>query len=365
MEFRIDRQRFLQALSLAQTVVERRPSMPILSHVRLDAEEGQLVCTSTDTMLSLVQRTDAEVGEPGTVVLGAKHLYDLVRTFADGPVDVRSLDNGWARITSGSSEVKLMGLLPEDFPEVPVADKASLVAVPAHELSALVAGTLFSVSTDDARPNLNAGLLESDGRTMTMVTTDGHRLARYRRKIKGPKFPQGILIPRKGLLEMRRVLEPLEGDVEIGVRKDHLFLRTPAWTLTIRLTNARFPAYEAVIPKAHTRRIVADRDLLLGALRQAAVLAPQQNATVRLHVEGDALEITADNPELGQSRRVIDVEFSGDPLTAGFNANYLIDALEAADTEQVALELTGELDPCVVRPIDGPDYLAVVMPMRL
>ncbi len=365
MEFQIDQARFLQTLSLAQTVAERRPSMPILSHVRLDAEDGQLVCTSTDTMLSLVQRTPAEVRAKGSLVLGAKHLVDLVRTFGNVPVTVRSLDNGWAELTAGPSEVKLMGLLPDDFPEIPTPGKASLASVPAHELSALVAGTLYAVSTDEARPNLNAGLLESDGRTLTMVTTDGHRLALYRRKAKGPKLDEGILIPRKGLMELRRVLDGTEGDVEIGVRKEYLFVRTEPWTLAIRLTNARFPAYEAVIPKAHTRKIVVDRARLVGALRQAAVLAPEQNAMVKLHAEGDELAIATDNPELGTSRQTLEVAFTGDPLTAGFNAHYLMDAIEAVDTDEVALELTGELDPCVVRPVDGPDYLAVVMPMRL
>jgi len=365
MEFTIEQPRFLQMLSLAQTVVERRPSMPILSHVRFDATADTLVCTSTDNQLSLTQRESATVGGEGTVVLGAKHLHDLVRTFESDTVTVRSLDNGWARITAGPSEVKLMGLLPDDFPEIPSAGDAKLVEVPAHELSALVNGTLFSVSSDEARANLNAGLLESDGRTMTMVTTDGHRLSRYRRKCSGPKLAEGILIPRKGLIEMRRVLDARDGTVEMGVRGDHLFLHTPAWTLAIRLTNARFPSYEAVIPKAHTRRLEVDRARLAGALRQAAVLAPQQTATVRLDIEGDTLEITADNPEVGLSRQKLEVSFTGDPLTAGFNAHYLLDALEAVETERVQIEFTGELDPCVVRPVDGPDFLAVVMPMRL
>ncbi len=366
MEFQIDQAAFLNMLSLAQTVAERRSSMPVLSHVRLDArDDGTVSCSATDMILALTHTAQADVQQAGGLVLAAKTLHDMVRTLPAGPVQVQALDNHWAKITSGRSEFKLTGMAPADFPELPSDQGLDATAVSAATLLDMIARTAFSISTDEMRTNLNGALFESDGKQITMVSTDGHRLTKFTVALAGPALERSIVIPRKGILELRKVLDMAEDDVELGVQGSHLFARTAQTTLAVKLNDVAFPPYDRVIPRAYQRRVVAEREPLLGALNQAAVMAPEKTSTVRVQVAPGTLELAADNPELGQAHQQIEVEYDGEELTAGFNARYLIDVLKAIHTPKVALEFQGELDPCVIRPEGGPDYLGVVMPMRI
>ncbi len=366
MEFQIDQAVFLDMLNLAQTVAERRSSMPVLSHVLLDAQDGGNVsCSATDMILALTRRADADVRQAGGLVLAAKTLCDMVRTLPPGPVHVQALDNHWAKITSGRSEFKLTGMAPADFPELPEAGDLQGTTMSAAALADMIARTAFAISTDEMRTNLNGALFESDGSTVTMVATDGHRLTKFTAPMAGPTLERSIVIPRKGILELRRVLDASDDEIELGVQGSHLFARTPALTLAIKLNDVAFPPHDRVIPRAYQRRVVAEREPLLSALNQAAVMAPEKTSTVRLHIEPGSLELAADNPVLGQAHQQLEIEYDGDPLTAGFNARYLIDMLRVIQTDKVALEFQGELDPCVIRPEGGPDYLGVVMPMRI
>jgi DNA polymerase-3 subunit beta len=258
-----------------------------------------------------------------------------------------------------------MGLPENDFPELPSSKGVKFVQVPGQALADLIQRTHFSVSTDEARVNLNGVLMESDGKTATMVSTDGHRLTKYTRPLPGPKLGKGIMIPRKGMLEIRRVLDRADDEVGFGATDQHLFIEAGNVTLAVKLSNVAFPPYKQVIPAAHQRRVSADREALLAALRQAEVMAPEKTATVRFQLEEGKLEFTADNPDLGVAHQELEVDYTGEPLVAGFNARYLIDVLDAMGSQNVFLEFQGELDPCVLRPVDGPDYLGVVMPMRI
>lgn len=370
MEFEIDQTRFLSALSLAQTVADKRSTMPVLANVLLRATgEGQVICCSTDMMISLTETIPTEVKTPGSLTVGVRHLHGVVRTLSTGPLRVRGLDNHWVQILAGRSEFKLMGMPQTDFPELPEPTKGKkafkFVEVPTHVLSDLIQKTQFSVSTDDARVNLAGVLFECDGEMGTMVSTDGHRLTKFSRPFPGPVLEKGIIIPRKGMLELKRVLDRSGGEVEIAVGDQHLFLRSESLLLSVKLNHVTFPPYRAVIPTSHSRSARLGRDELLSALRRAEVMAPEKTATVRMQLADHKLELTADNPDLGVAHQELALEYSADPLTAGFNARYLIEVLEAIDTDEVRLEFQGELDPCVVKPVDGPDFLGVVMPMRI
>jgi DNA polymerase-3 subunit beta len=372
MELEIDQGRFLAALSLAQTVADKRSTMPVLANVLLRAtSDGHLVCAATDMMISLVESVPATVKSTGSATVGVRHLHGVVRTLPAGTLRLRGLDNHWVQIVSGKSEFKLMGMPETDFPELPdpAGGKSKkgpqFVEVPAHALADLIHKTQFSVSTDEARINLAGVLLECDGTTGTMVSTDGHRLTKYSTRFAGPKLDKGIIIPRKGMLELRKVLERVTGEIGVAVGDQHLFLRAAELSMSIKLNNVTFPPYKAVIPTAHQRRVTLPREELLAALRRAEVMAPEKTATVRLQLSPGRLELTADNPDLGVAHQELAVDYDGEPLVAGFNARYLIEILEVLDGDEVGLEFQGELDPCVVRPVDGPDLLGVVMPMRI
>ena len=222
---------------------------------------------------------------------------------SSGSLKLKGLDNHWVQIISGRSEFKLMGMPESDFPELPDAGRGkkalAFTEVPAHLLSDLLVKTQFSVSTDEARVNLNGVLFECDGATATTVSTDGHRLTRYTCRFPGPKLDKGIIIPRKGMLEIRRLLDRVQGDVALGIGEQHLFVKAEELAMSVKLNNVQFPPYKAVIPTNHQRRVLVSREELLSALRRAEVMAPEKTATVRLQLAKGKLELTADNPDLG------------------------------------------------------------------
>lgn len=367
MEFEIDQSRFLSALGLAQTVADKRSNnMPILANVLLRAtKDNKLVCSATDMMISVTETMPVEVKTPGALTLGVRYLHNVVRTLPAKPLRIKGLDNHWAQLSVGRSEFKLMGQAPGDFPELPDTKGVKFTRLPGHTFADLIQKTQFSVSTDEARVNLNGVLFESNGDIGTMVSTDGHRLTKLSLPLTGPKLERGIIIPRKGMLEIKRVLDRVQGEVGLAVDGQHLYLQADELVLSVKLNNVVFPPYEQVIPREYKRRVTALRDEMIDVLRRAEVMAPEKTATVRLELEKDSLKLTADNPDLGVAHQEIEIEYSGDPLVAGFNARYLIEVLEAMDTKQVHLDFQGELDPCVLRPVEGPDYLGVVMPMRI
>jgi DNA polymerase III subunit beta len=367
MEFEIDQSRFLSALGLAQTVADKRSNnMPILANVLLrTTKDNKLVCSATDMMISVTETIPVEVKTPGSLTLGVRYLHNVVRTLPAKPLRIKGLENHWAQLSVGRSEFKLMGQAPGDFPELPDTRGIHFTKVPGHVLADLIQKTQFSVSTDEARVNLNGVLFESSGELGTMVSTDGHRLTKLSLPLVGPKLERGIIIPRKGMLEIKRVLDRMQGEVGLAVDGQHLYLQAEELVLSVKLNNVVFPPYEQVIPREYKRRVTAQRDEMIDVLKRAEVMAPEKTATVRLELEKDSLKLTADNPDLGVAIQEIEIKYQGDPLVAGFNARYLIEVLEAMDTKLVHLDFQGELDPCVLRPFEGADYLGVVMPMRI
>jgi len=366
MEFEIDQARFVSALALAQTVADKRSTMPVLANVLLRAtSDGHVVCAATDMMLAVTESVPATVHTPGSLTLAVRHLHDVIRSLPDGTLRLKRLDNHWAELRAPHAEFKLMGMAETDFPELPDPKGLELVPVAGHVLSDLIAKTQFSVSTDEARVNLSGVLFESAGTTATMVSTDGHRLTKFTAPFTGPALTRPVVIPRKGMLEMRRVLDRVEGTIELAVSDQHLFLRASELTLSVKLNNVTFPPYKQVIPKDYTRLVLAERQPLLSALATVAIMAPEKTSTVRIELQPSTLQLTADDPDRGFAHVALPVEYDGEGLKAGFNARYLRDVLEAMTSERVRLEFLGELDPCVLRPDADSDYLGVVMPMRI
>jgi len=370
MEFHVPQTEFSAALALANAVADRRVTgQPILGNVLITArKDNNVEIAATDMTISIAEVVVAEVVKVGALTIGARYLHDVVKTLPKGkPLNVKAMDNLWARLSIGRSEFKLMGQAPADFPALPSPKKSIKVAmVPVDALAELVDKTVFSVSTDETRVNLNGVLFESNGELGTMVSTDGHRLTKLSLPLAGPKLERGIIIPRKGMLEIKRILDRLGGG-QVGVTVDgqHIFLQTDTMTLSVKLNNVVFPPYEQVIPKKYDRRVTADRAELVDMLTRAEVMAPGKTATVRVQLAPGSMQVTADNPDLGVAHQEIEVEYQGDPLVAGFNARYMLDILGGCESQRVTLDFQGELDPCVIRPVEGSDYLGVVMPMRI
>lgn len=377
MDISISQPALLAALNVAQSVADKRSNtQPILANVLLRATKGgKLIVSATDLHIGITEEVACEsVAKAGTITLGARYLHSVIKTLpATATLNLVAMENHWLAVRYGKrSEFKMMGQPATDYPELATLPKGQAVSrVDAAALADLIDKTAFSVSDDEARVNLNGALLESDGKTATMVSTDGHRLTKLSLAIDGtPTLPRGVIIPRKGLQEIKRILDRIKGQVGIAVDGQHFYLQTDTGlTLSVKLNNVVFPPYAQVIPKTDiggaTRRVTADRVELLDVLRRAEVMAPEKTATVRVTLGAGTLQLTADNPDLGVAHQEIEVEYTGAALVAGFNAHYMIEVMEAIECPRVFLDFTGELDPCVIRPAEGQDYLGVVMPMRI
>ena len=379
MDVTIDHARLLAAVSAAASIAEKRSvaGSTSINGVLLDATRKGITVTATDMLLTsselLGVRVDTEVTTEGGALVSARHLLDVVKTMPSGAIRLRSLENHWIEITARRSSFKLMGQAPSEFPEIPAAPKdKDFVKVPAAAITSQILATVASISTDEARVNLNGLLWESNGKRSVAVSTDGHRLTKIGLDLAGgPKLERGVIIPRKGVTAIQALLARSKAtDVELGFGGNTawLYVRVGGQTLTIKLNNVVFPPYEQVIPTKVLREAVVDREELTVMLKRACVMAPEKTATVRLAITAKTktLDLTADNPDLGTVSDSVElVSYTGGDILAGYNAHYLIEALSVMLTKQVKMTMQGELDPLVLQPVDGPDFLAVVMPMRV
>jgi DNA polymerase-3 subunit beta len=247
---------------------------------------------------------------------------------------------------------------------VPDHREATYSAVEAPVLREMIERTLFSVCNDETRFHLNGVFFECDGAKARMVSTDGHRLSKVERAIPGgPKLTAGVIIPKKGLLEMKKVLDG-GGTCKLAIKTPHLFLVQDDIAIAVKLIDAQFPPYEQVIPKEHKRAVVVDRSRLIDALRRAQLMSSETRG-VKLAATNGMLTITSDNPDLGEVREELDADYTGEPIAIGFNPKYVVELLGQMASDQVTLALGGELDPGLFRPFTGDEYLGVVMPMRI
>lgn len=370
IEFEIDQTKFAAALAAAVNVADKRSSnQPILASVLLQADTGGVHISATDMQVSMREKVDAAVRAAGSICINVRYLLSVVATLPAKPLRIKGLENHWLSVSVGRSEFKLMGQAPSDFPELPApAPSAAWVKSPAPNLRIIINKVAFSVSTDEARVNLNGMLLESSGKRVVVVSTDGHRLSKYETDMALPVLPRGVIIPRRGLTELRKFVDKRSGEVETCIpdgASGHLFVRDSGAMLSVKLNNVIFPPYEQVIPREVHKTAIVDRGEFMAVLKRAIVMAPEKTATIKLLIEKNTMRISADNPDLGVAQEEIEIEYSGDSFFAGFNATYFMEALGVITTAKISLEFKGELDPCVLRPVDGPEFLSVVMPMRI
>jgi DNA polymerase-3 subunit beta len=365
MEFRISKNEFLRGLRLAQGIADRKSTMPMLANVLLRTQgKNQILVAATDLNVSLTAELKSSNASEGGITLNAKSLHELIANAPGDDVTLKKADNHWAEIRSGKVTYRIVGMPDRDFPKVPDHREATYSVVESAVLREMIDRTLFSVCNDETRFHLNGVYLESDGSKVRMVSTDGHRLSKVERTIpNGPKLSAGIIIPKKGLLEIKKVLE--QGpSCKISIKTPHLFLVQDEIALAVKLIDAQFPPYEQVIPKDHKRVITVDRTRFIDGLRRAQLMSSETRG-VKVAATKEGLTITSDNPDLGEVREELDAEYNGEPIAIGFNPKYVVELLSQMTSDQVTLALGGELDPGLIRPLGGDDYLGVVMPMRI
>jgi DNA polymerase-3 subunit beta len=369
MQIKISRSALVTGLGMVQGIVERRSTMPILANVLLHATAQQLSITATDLEVGINWSTQAEVLSEGRVTVHARSLYDIVRELPETAVHLSVQELNRIEIVCGKSRFRIMGLAPEEYPVLPVRGEGQPQRIEGKILQSMMEKAAFAMSSDETRYNLNGVYTDfsggSDGATIQMVATDGHRLSIVQRQAKGEwRFPKGGIVPRKGMTELKRLVEG-EEVIDLWIDGKHLIAYCGSTTLVVRLIDGQFPPFEQVVPKKSTRVISLPRGELIHALKRVAVMASDRSHGVKFSISPGNLEISAQNPDLGDAREELTAAYKGESFEVGFNARYFIDALSAINDEQAVLELGEETSPCVLRSELDHGFTHVIMPMRL
>jgi DNA polymerase III subunit beta len=353
-----------------QGVVERKTTIPILSNLLFEASGNRLTITATDLELSIRTSCEAKVKKEGAGTVPAKKLLELIRLLPDGEIRFKLLENHWIQLTSDRRNYKLVGMSKDNFPALPSFTQA-LVKIPSKLLASLIAKTTFAISLEESRYTLNGALLVLKPGSLTMVATDGHRLAMVEtdHRFEGLSTETRVLVPKKAMNEVQRLAaEADDADlVEFAQDESHLFFQFGRRLLTCRKLTGQFPNYEAVLPREVNKIVVLERSELQDALRRVSQLADQRSHAVKFMLAKEGLEISASSPEYGEAKEAIEKEFKGEPITIGFNAQYLLDFLSAAPDGPINFELKDEQSAGQLRPVgdDSSRYRYVVMPMRI
>lgn len=364
MKFSAERESLLTALQSVIGVVERRQTMPILANLLLSAEQGRLSVTATDLEVELVAGAPIKSSADGRLTLPGRKLLDICRSLPDGVTLTATQDGDKVTLKAGKSRFVLATLPAADFPVIDELAQQQVLNLAQADLRRLLDKTHFSMAQQDVRYYLNGMLLETDGKMLRTVATDGHRLALCEMDLPSKAGNQQVIIPRKGVLELQRLLGT-EGDVAITIGSNHIRAQIGDVRFTSKLIDGRFPEYSRVIPAASPRAIVADREVLRSALQRTAILANEKYRGIRLALKKNSLTLQAHNPEQEEAEEQVEVSYGGDELEVGFNVSYLLDALAAIDGNEVEIGVTDGNSSCLVRAPGATSARYVVMPMRL
>lgn len=375
MEFIVSKADLVRELSLSQGVVEKKTTIPILSNVLLEASGDRLYLTATDLELGLRTSCPAKVKKEGSGTIPARKLLDYVRLLPDADITVKFAENHWASLTCGRSKTRMAGMSRESFPELPPMPEA-VAEIPAKNLTAMIARTMFAISMEESRFTLNGALLLLGDKGLTMVATDGHRLAYVHRD--APAGSDGhtayrALVPRKAMGEITKLTE--DGAVEkVGFAGDdnHLFFEFGPRLLITRKLTGNFPDYERVLPvdNIHIARLIKEE--VKGAIERVAQFADERSKAIRVQFTAGEVKVFSSALETGESEESVPSEYSGPDFEIGFNAQYLLDFLRAVPQAHISFSLKDQKSAGELQPADDPvegagqeQYRYVVMPMRI
>ena len=370
MEITVSKFELLRELTATQGVVERKTTIPILSNYLFEAAGDKLSLTATDLDLSLRTSCNAKVKKEGACTIPARKLYDYVRLLPDADITIKLLENHWVSIRCGRSNTKMVGMAKSNFPALPVFPAAGTIKIPAAVLRSMIAKTGFAIASEESRYTLNGALMVLKPESITMVATDGHRLAHVERageKFEGVSGEMKTLIPKKAMDELKSLLDSDVETIDFAKDESTLFFRVGPRLLTSRQLTGQFPNYEAVLPKDISKSIALHGEELGAAIARVAQFADERSRAVRLRLEKGELKLSASSTETGESEDSIEVAYDGEPMAIGFNAQYLMDFIKATGSCDVKLELKDAQSAGQLRPAEGEDYKYryIVMPMRI
>jgi len=370
MELVVRKNDLLRELQLFQGIVERKNTIPILANVLMEAKGDHVSFLATDLEVGLRSKCAATVTKAGSLTLPAKKFFEIVKSLPETDIRIAD-DKGGVKIAADRFDSRLQTLPREDFPTLPEAGGTPTAALERSAVKEMVAKTQFAITGEDTRYFLNGALFVLKPEEMSLVATDGHRLALVsvtrNGKGKNDAAESKAILPKKTLGELGRLLSEGDGDIGYERGENHLFFQVGERMLISRMIDGQFPAYERVIPKGNDKHIEFERDRLTNAVKRVALLSNERSRAVKIQIDKGKVDVTSSSPDLGEAKETLPVEYSGSPMQICFNAQYVLDFLAAVATDVVSLELKDEVSQAVMKPVgaEGYDYTYVIMPMRV
>jgi DNA polymerase-3 subunit beta len=364
MKLTVSKSQLQERLSNIQNIVEKRNTMPILSHFLLDAKKDGTTITATDIETAIREPVEAEVHAEGRLCIPARKLFEIVRE-VDGDVSIESEDAQWINVKAGLSNFRLACLAPEEFPAWPQMEEAFEMQMDSPVLEQMIEKTIYSSGESDTRYTLNGLLFNMNGDVFTVVGTDGHRMAVIERTMPSSVDEEKkVIVPRKTASELRKFLDG-EEQVTIAIGKNHILFKISDIQFLARLIEGTYPNYSQVMPAGNDKKLLLVREDFIKALRRVSVMSRERSNAVKLEIGPSHIKLTSSNPDIGEARDEVEVQYDGEELEAGFNARYLLDVLQAMSTEKVLFELQDQLSPTLLKEEGDELYRCVVMPMRI
>lgn len=372
MKFTIDRGALLKALNHVQSVVERRNTIPILANVLMRAGDGVVELTATDMDISVVEKTPADVSQPGAVTVSAHILFDIVRKLEDGAqVELGGgVEEGRISMRSGRSTLSLTTLPSEDFPVMSDDDMPHSFSLPAAALRGLIDRTRFAISTEETRYYLNGIYLHAaegeSGPVLRAVATDGHRLARMEVPLPdGAAEMPGVIVPRKTVNELRKLIDEVEDDIAVALSDTKIRFASGGVVVTSKLIDGTFPDYDRVIPAANDKFMEVSCHRFERAVDLVSTISTEKSRAIKLSIADNSLILSATSPDAGSATEELEVDYGDEPMEIGFNSRYLIDITQQITGDKARFALSDAASPTLVRDLDDSSALYVLMPMRV
>lgn len=365
MKFSLPKEVFLEELQILQGIVEKRNTMPILANILMNVSAADIELTGTDLEVGLRTHIGADIERTGAITVNGKKIFEIVKSLPEGQGVQVELKDETLEIRSGDSEFKILCLAKEDYPQVPDVKFERGIELVLQDLRDMIDRVLYAI-TQEQRYYLNGALLSLKNRQIELVSTDGHRLSYTRKAQDGLKLDKelSVIVAKKTLNEIRK----FEGEtVAFDLDDNNLFFRVGARTLISRIIESKFPNYQAVIPKDNPARLVLGREELANAIRRVSLLSAERSKGIKFTIEKNRLRLFSSNPEIGEARDRLTVEYKGQDLEVGFNAQYLLDFLSAVGSERIVFELKDENSAVLLKPEteEGLTNIYVLMPMKI
>lgn len=368
MIFEIEKKDLVGLLSKTLNIVEKKTTMPILLNVLLEARENCVKVSATDLEVSLTDSVKAVVKQTGNIAFNAKNVFEIAKELPEGLIHLEKKENNWLEIKQGKFRSKIVGVSADEYPVFPAAQTDNFISLNSGVLKEMIDKTIYSISQDETRYHLNGVYFEiQKPNKLVMVAIDGHRLCMVTRENSelNIDIPHGVIIPKKGLFEIKKLLDDSDENVQLLIEGSQIILKKNETNLMIRLIEGKYPNYDQFIPKNLTKKVIINRNVFVNSLKRVSLLVNQKSKAILFNISKGKIEIQSHNPELGDAKEEIEAIYDGEDIKIAYNSKFVMDIFNAITDETVEFNLKDNLSPGIIQPQQDKNYICVVMPMRL